>query len=109
MEELTAGRGQVVIVTGEAGIGKSRLIGGVASVLGKDVRYLEGRSYAGDTGVPYGPFADLSRRYAGITDEDSEVARPVAPAPGPASGAAGRRWRPMRWSAACWACAWTRR
>ena len=72
-EELTAGRGQVVIVTGEAGIGKSRLMAEWHRSLGRDVRWLEGRSYAGATGVPYGPFADLSRRYAGITDEDSEA------------------------------------
>ena len=72
-EELTAGGGQVVIVAGEAGIGKSRLMAEWQRSLGKDVRYLEGRSYAGASGVPYGPFADLSRRYAGITDEDSEA------------------------------------
>ena len=71
--ELTAGRGQVVIVTGEAGIGKSRLMTEWHRSLGKGVRLLEGRSYAGATGVPYGPFADLSRRYAGITDDDSEA------------------------------------
>ena len=62
-----------MIVTGEAGIGKSRLMAEWHRSLGKDVRWLEGRSYAGNTGVPYGPFADLSRRYAGITDEDSEA------------------------------------
>ena len=71
-EELTAGGGQVVIVAGEAGIGKSRLLAEWQRSLGKDLRYLEGRSYAGASGVPYGPFADLTRRYVGITDEDTE-------------------------------------
>lgn len=72
-EGLKAGRGQIVIVTGEAGIGKSRLMTEWHTSLGtKEVRWLEGRSYAGASSVPYGPFADLSRRYAGITDEDSE-------------------------------------
>jgi class 3 adenylate cyclase/tetratricopeptide (TPR) repeat protein len=69
---LTAGSGQVVIVTGEAGIGKSRLMAEWRASLTKDVRWLEGRSYPGASAVPYGPFADLIRRYAGITDEDSE-------------------------------------
>lgn len=69
---LTALRGQVVIVTGEAGIGKSRLMAEWQADLAKEVRWLEGRSYPGASAVPYGPFADLSRRYAGITDEDSE-------------------------------------
>ena len=71
-EELTAGGGQVVIVAGEAGIGKSRLLAEWQRSLGKEIRYLEGRSYAGASGVPYGPFADLTRRYVGITDEDTE-------------------------------------
>jgi class 3 adenylate cyclase/tetratricopeptide (TPR) repeat protein len=66
------GTGQVVLVTGEAGIGKSRLMAEWRASLGKDVRWLEGRSYAGASAVPYGPFADLTRRYAGITDEDTE-------------------------------------
>jgi class 3 adenylate cyclase/tetratricopeptide (TPR) repeat protein len=69
---LTAGTGQIVIVAGEAGIGKSRLMAEWRKSLEKDVRWLEGRSYAGASGVPYGSFADLSRRYAGISDEDSE-------------------------------------
>lgn len=71
-DELKAGRGQVVIVTGEAGIGKSRLMAEWQHSLAEDVRWLEGRSYPGAQAVPYGPFADLSRRYAGITDKDSE-------------------------------------
>jgi adenylate cyclase len=71
-DELKAGRGQVVIVTGEAGIGKSRLMAEWQHGLAEDVRWLEGRSYPGAQAVPYGPFADLSRRYAGITDKDSE-------------------------------------
>jgi tetratricopeptide (TPR) repeat protein len=70
---LLAGRGQVVIVTGEAGIGKSRLMAEWHATAGKEVRWLEGRSFAGGSAVPYAPFADLSRRYAGITDEDTET------------------------------------
>jgi len=71
-ERLAAGTGQIVLVSGEAGIGKSRLMAEWQRSLPKDVRWLEGRSYAGASGVPYGPFADLIRRYAGITDQDSE-------------------------------------
>jgi class 3 adenylate cyclase/tetratricopeptide (TPR) repeat protein len=69
---LIAGKGQIVIVVGEAGIGKSRLMTEWRRGLEEDVFWLEGRSFAGAAGVPYGPFADLTRRYAGITDEDSE-------------------------------------
>ena len=72
VDGLTAGIGQVVLVSGEAGIGKSRLMAEWRASLEKDLRWLEGRSYAGASAVPYGPFADLSRRFAGITDEDPE-------------------------------------
>jgi class 3 adenylate cyclase/tetratricopeptide (TPR) repeat protein len=70
--ELRAGKGQIVIVTGEAGLGKSRLMAEWGRSLGPDVTWLEGRSYAGATDVPYQPFADLTRRFAGVTDEDTE-------------------------------------
>jgi class 3 adenylate cyclase/tetratricopeptide (TPR) repeat protein len=70
---LLAGKGQIVIVTGEAGIGKSRLMAEWHAKMGEEVRWLEGRSFAGGSAVPYGPFVDLSRRYAGIVDEDSET------------------------------------
>ena len=72
-QRLIAGSGQVVIVTGEAGIGKSRLMSEWRAGAAKEVRWLEGRSFAGASSVPYGPFVDLIRRYAGITDEDSEL------------------------------------
>lgn len=72
-QRLIGGHGQVVIVTGEAGIGKSRLMSEWRAGLGTEVRWLEGRSFAGASSVPYGPFVDLIRRYAGITDEDSEL------------------------------------
>jgi class 3 adenylate cyclase/tetratricopeptide (TPR) repeat protein len=71
-EGLIAGTGQIVMVAGEAGIGKSRLMAEWHRSIEEDVNWLEGRSYAGASGVPFGPFADLTRRYAGITDEDSE-------------------------------------
>jgi adenylate cyclase len=72
-DALTSGNGQVVVIIGEAGIGKSRLMTEWHASLGREVRWLEGRSYAGASAVPYSPFADLSRRYSGITDDDSEA------------------------------------
>ena len=73
-EETRAGRGRLVVVTGEAGIGKSRLLAEWQSQLGDDALWLEGRAFPHTTGPVYGPFLDLFRRYSGIRDEDSEVA-----------------------------------
>lgn len=66
------GRGQIVAIIGEAGIGKSRLV--AETIRGyEQVRWLEGRclSYAGT--IPYFPFVDLLREWLGITAADPEA------------------------------------
>jgi class 3 adenylate cyclase/tetratricopeptide (TPR) repeat protein len=73
MQELAAGRGRIVTLTGEAGIGKSRLMAEWRAEIGDRARWLEGRAFALTTALAYGPFLDLVRRYAGITDDDSEA------------------------------------
>ena len=73
---LKAGRGQMVIVSGEAGIGKSRLLSELKRDISsrEEVHWLEGRCLAYTSSVSYGPFLDLIRNYAGIRDEQSEDA-----------------------------------
>ncbi len=73
---LKAGRGQTVVVSGEAGIGKSRLITEFKRDITsrEQVHWLEGRCLAYSSSVPYGPFLDLIRNHAGIRDEQSEDA-----------------------------------
>lgn len=66
---VNEGRGQIVAVIGEAGIGKSRLL--VEAHRGAaPIRWLEGRclSYAG--GIPYFPLVDLVREWLGVTPGD---------------------------------------
>lgn len=71
--ELEAGRGRIVSISGEAGIGKSRLLMEWRRALGERVRWAEGRAFAHTTSLAYGPFIDLLRRFARIGDEDSEA------------------------------------
>lgn len=71
--DLEDDRGSVVTITGEAGIGKSRLMAEWRANLGDRARWLEGRSFPHTRGLAFGPFLDLIRRHAGIKDEDSEA------------------------------------
>ncbi|HEU4752955.1 MAG TPA: AAA family ATPase, partial [Armatimonadota bacterium] len=70
---LERGAGQVLTVNGEAGIGKSRLMAEWQAELRGRVQWLEGRAFAYTGGLAYGPFLDLFRRYAGISDDASEA------------------------------------
>jgi len=72
-KKLQTGIGQIVAILGEAGIGKSRLLAEIRRREGKDLTWLEGRSFAFSRSLAYGAFLDLLRRFARIADEDSEA------------------------------------
>jgi hypothetical protein len=61
LEEVRQGRGQIVSVVGEAGLGKSRLIAEVRKglTIQADLHWLEGRSLSYESSTPYAPFIDL--------------------------------------------------
>jgi tetratricopeptide (TPR) repeat protein len=64
--EAARGHGHIVLVAGEAGVGKSRLAGELAVVLQRErwtVRL--GNCFERDRGVPYAPVADLLRQLVG--------------------------------------------
>src|SRR5438874_298708 len=67
----TRGRGQVVGIVGEAGIGKSRLVFELRQRLrGEDVTYLRGRCLSYGSAVPYLPLVDILRHAFRITEAD---------------------------------------
>ncbi|MDX6471294.1 MAG: hypothetical protein QOK22_110, partial [Gaiellaceae bacterium] len=64
LEGLRTGRGAVLFVSGEAGIGKSRLLlelRTLAESAGTGIRWLEGRCVSYGESLPYWPFRDLLR------------------------------------------------
>ena len=54
--------GRVVVIQGEAGIGKTRLVeAAVEQIRARGGTVLAGRGYPGEQGIPYGPIAELIR------------------------------------------------
>jgi class 3 adenylate cyclase/tetratricopeptide (TPR) repeat protein len=74
VDAVARGEGRIALITGEPGIGKSRLLseakraGNARAVTG-----LEGRALAIAQGISYGPFVEIVKRDAGIADDDPEA------------------------------------
>ena len=71
---VASGSGRVVLVTGEAGVGKSRLMAEARRAEAQRPMLLrEGRATSSGRTTSYGPFIEILRQDAGITDRDSET------------------------------------
>jgi tetratricopeptide (TPR) repeat protein len=75
LEKMMQGESSVILVSGEAGIGKSRLVWELGQkAKAKQARYLLGRCLFGERGYPYQPIIDALRDYfllKGIKDPDA--------------------------------------
>jgi tetratricopeptide (TPR) repeat protein len=71
LAQVASGRGQVVGIIGEPGIGKSRLLAEWRAFLaGHTMTYLQGHCWAYGSATPYLPILDLLRAYCGLTPAD---------------------------------------
>jgi DNA-binding NtrC family response regulator/tetratricopeptide (TPR) repeat protein len=72
LDQVRSGRGQVVGIVGEPGMGKSRLLAEWRQELGeREITYLEGHCWSYGSAMPYLPALDLLRAQCGITPADS--------------------------------------
>ena len=81
VEQVRRGAGQVALVTGEAGIGKSRLVATVGRHASEQGLFaLNGNCYEQDRALPYAPFLDLlsSLTGRGTSSEDGARLKPSA-------------------------------
>lgn len=73
LEQVKRGQGQVVFVSGEAGIGKSRLLLEFRrSVMEEDLTWLEGHSISYGHNIPYLPIIDILKRNFGVEEGDDD-------------------------------------
>jgi DNA-binding SARP family transcriptional activator len=70
--DLVAGRGQVLLLLGEPGIGKTRLLAELGERLREQVTWLEGQCFS-HGGLPSVPFVEALRRWLGIELRDPDV------------------------------------
>jgi eukaryotic-like serine/threonine-protein kinase len=81
LENASAGRGQVVLLAGEAGIGKTRLAEELANEARvRNAQVLIGRCYEGEGAPPFWPWVQVMRIYLSTQDEEAaqEVMGPGA-------------------------------
>ncbi|HET9324637.1 MAG TPA: ABC transporter substrate-binding protein [Gaiellaceae bacterium] len=67
LENLVDGRGAIVSITGEAGIGKSRIVTEARVRAADRVRFLEGHAVAYAETFPFWPFRELLRGWLGLS------------------------------------------
>jgi ABC-type oligopeptide transport system substrate-binding subunit/class 3 adenylate cyclase len=84
LDDVLAGTGGVLFITGEAGIGKSRLVAETHELFeaagpefGRPV-WLEGRCVSYGESMPYWPYRDLVREWLGAGEDDPELRVRVA-------------------------------
>jgi class 3 adenylate cyclase/tetratricopeptide (TPR) repeat protein len=70
--DALAGRGQIVMISGEPGIGKSRLLLEFRRALGDDVIWREAHCVSNGQNTPYLPVIELVKNGFGINETDDE-------------------------------------
>jgi len=76
LDDVVAGEGRIVLVSGEAGVGKSRLIAEVRRAARADrLVWREGRALSHDDVVSYGPFLQVLEQDMAIRPRDGDEQR----------------------------------
>lgn len=82
IQRLLRGRGGILSIIGEAGVGKSRLMTELRksravteAIRQSDLRWLEGSALSFGQSISYWPFREILQDYANITEEDNETER----------------------------------
>jgi class 3 adenylate cyclase len=74
LDEVEAGRGQTLLLVGDSGIGKSRLLGELRELAIDRVTWLEGHSLSYGQELLLSPFVEILRSWLGTEEDEAEVA-----------------------------------
>ncbi len=78
LREAARGHGSVVLVTGEPGLGKTRLVQECRRRAARGTRWLEGSSASYASSTPYGLYQQMLANWAGVTpDQPAAVTGPA--------------------------------
>jgi predicted ATPase len=73
LHELDAGRGQIVVLLGEAGVGKTRLLAELRTLAADRATWLEGHCLSYGTELLYDPFIRILRSWIGAEESEPET------------------------------------
>ena len=73
IDELHAGRGQLLLLTGDSGVGKTRLLAEVATIAGDGSLWLGAQTRSFGSELLYGPFVAILRSWLGAEPGEAEV------------------------------------
>ena len=97
-ETLAERTPRLVTVTGDAGVGKSRLISDFVAGVSAEAEVLHGRCLAYGDGITFWPLVEIVRNAAGILEDDSTArrdatrSRPSCPTTTPTARASSTGW-----------------
>lgn len=74
LDQLVAGQGQVVLMVGEAGIGKTRTLAQLRSLEDSRLTWLQGQCLSYGARSPFGPFVEMLRGWLGIPEGEPDLA-----------------------------------
>jgi class 3 adenylate cyclase len=74
LDDLASGRGQLLLLVGDAGIGKTRMLSELETIAGTRALWLQGNARAFGGELLYWPFAEVLRRWLAVEPGEAEVA-----------------------------------
>ena len=72
-DAIRAGRGEVLLIEGAAGLGKSRLVLELQRLCGDDVVWLKGHCVSYDPYTPYRPFIEMLRQWLEVQEGEAAI------------------------------------